>query len=107
MPRPIGNKADLIGIGPVVVPRRMPIEHGTDLANEINVPSLGGRTDVVSLSRPSLPRYRQQRARMVFHMDPIANVFAPSVDRNRAVAECRADHGGDELLQKLVWPVIV
>jgi len=44
---------------------------------------------------------------MILHMDPIANVFAASINRNWSVPERRAYHSGDELFGKLIRSVII
>ena len=107
MSRPVSDERDLIGIGTVVAPWRMPIELGADLANEVDVATLTSCANVVPLPRSSSLPYSQQRAGMILHVDPIADVVAAAVNRNWSVPERCADHRRYELFRKSIRPVII
>ena len=44
---------------------------------------------------------------MIFHIEPVADVFAFAIDGNGLAAECLEDDHRDELFRELKGPVIV
>src|SRR5439155_15673017 len=93
MSRSVGDKGDLIAIGAAVTAWRVAIEQSANLPNEVDVAALRSGPDIVCLPRLPLSCHRQQRARMIFHVDPVANVFASSIDWNWSIAKRAADNG--------------
>src|ERR1700740_2468219 len=63
--------------------------------------------DVVGLADFASLKNRENCAAIVFHVQPVALLFAVTVDRKRFVIERICDHQRQEFFGELVWAVIV
>src|SRR5262249_37246228 len=63
--------------------------------------------DVLHLPRPALAEHGQDRAAVVVHVDPVADVAAVAVDRNGLAAHGVGQGQRDQLLGKLARAVVV
>src|SRR5467141_858065 len=63
--------------------------------------------DVVDLADFASFENRENSAAIVFHVQPVALLFAVTVDRKGFVIERICDHQRQELFGELVWAVIV
>src|SRR5713226_4361344 len=64
-------------------------------------------SDIINLADFSLFKHGENPTAVIFHMQPIALLFAVAVDRQRLVVEGICDHQWDKFLWELVWPVVV
>ena len=95
-----------------------PVDHELDLilgdlqnaehhAHDLQVRGRLPKSDVVDFAGPACIEYSVQRPAVVFHKDPVAFVEAVAVDGKLLAFERISDHEREELLRKLVGPVIV
>ncbi len=63
--------------------------------------------DVVDLAYPSGFEHPADGAAMVFHIQPVADLLAVTVYRQRLARESINDHQRDELLRKMVGAIVV
>src|SRR6266571_5398848 len=64
-------------------------------------------TDVVGLAGPALLQHAPKRRGVIQDEQPIADVQAIAVDRNRLALDEFLDNHGNEFLRELIWAVIV
>src|SRR5690348_16020625 len=98
MTRPVDHELDLIVGDP---------ENAEQRAHDLQVRGRLPKSDVVDFAGPPRFEYSVQRPAVVFDEYPIAFVEAVSVDRKLLAFERISDHEREELLRKLVRPVIV
>ena len=106
MPRPVGHEGDQVGIGPGR-PRPQAVETGADRLDHGQVGPLVEPADVVGASRRPPLEHDLQRARVVLHVQPVADLVALAVDRQRLARERLDDHQRDQLLREVVGAVVV
>jgi len=63
--------------------------------------------DVVNLANPAVGSHHVNRLAVVFHIQPVAHLHAVAVDRQLLVVAGIVDHQRNQLLRKLVRPVVV
>ena len=83
------------------------VEECADRPDDLEIRLFVVSAHVVALARASFVKDDVDRAAMVAHPEPVAYVFARSVDGNGLVRETLADHRGDELLVVLPGTVVV
>src|SRR5213079_1633195 len=98
MTRAVDHELDLI-VGDFQNPEQ--------LAHDLQVGSRLPQSDIVDFARSPSVEYSVQRPAVVFHEDPVAFVEAVAVDGKLLAFERISDHEREELLRKLVRPVIV
>src|SRR6266702_5570769 len=98
MTRPVDHELDLI-VGD--------LENAEQLAHDLQVGSRLPKSDVVDFAGSPSVEYQVQRPTVVLHKDPVAFVEAVAVDGKLLAFERISDHEREELLRKLVGPVIV
>src|SRR3989454_5859613 len=98
MTRPVDHELDLI-VGD--------LENAEQHTDALQVGGRLPKSDVVDFAGPPSVEYSVQRPAVVFHEDPVAFVEAVAVDRKLLAFERISDHEREELLRKLVRPVIV
>ncbi len=82
--RPVGHEGDQLAPGP----RRGPqlVEHVADGLDHLEVGALVAAADVVLLAEPARGQDGPQRAGVVLDVEPVADVVAAAVDRQRLPA---------------------
>src|SRR5215475_3346762 len=83
------------------------IKAAANLSDDIDVASLVSCADVVGRSRQSFLEEQRQCARVIVDEQPIADVGAVAVNRQRPPVQGIEDRQGNELFRKLVRPIIV
>ena len=64
-------------------------------------------SDIINLARFTLPYNQVDRGAMVLHMEPVADIFAFTVDRQGLVVQRVRDQQRYEFLRELIRAVIV
>ncbi len=64
-------------------------------------------TDVVSLSRFTLSHYGVKRTRMVFYIEPVADLVAFAVNRQRFTVQGVQDNQRDQFFREMIRTVVV
>jgi len=82
-------------------------EPAQDLLDDEDVLALGVAAEVVDLARLAVLHRHADALAVVGHVDPVAHVLAVAVDRQLLALERVGDHQRDQLLGKLVRPVVV
>ena len=101
----VGDEADqavVRGAG-----RVHPVQMRADGADDLQVGALVVAADVVALADPALLQHQPQGAGMVLDIEPVADVVAGAVDRQRLARQTLEDHQRDQLLREMVGAVIV
>jgi hypothetical protein len=107
MSRPVGHKTNEGSPGSAVEKAQALIQDITDEVNEIKVFLLAIASDVVAFSWNPLFQNDPESRAMVVHVEPVTDVSAVPVDRQFQTFHGIVDHERDELLGKLVRPVVV
>ena len=87
--------------------RQQPVEAIADRADDLHIGAFVVAADVVLAAGPAQPKNVMERAGMVLDMEPIADLQAVAVDRDRLTFERVEDRERDQLLRKVIRPVIV
>ena len=82
-------------------------DQGQDAPGEVDVRHLVAATDVVGLPGAATLEQEVHGPAMVVHVQPVAHVEAVAVERHRDVVDGVGHEQGDDLLRKLVGPVVV
>ena len=80
------------------------LDHPLD---HLDVLALVGAADVVGLAGPALHQHRVDAAAEVLDVEPVADLLAVAVDRQRVAVERVQDHQRDQLLRVLARAVVV
>src|SRR3990172_12989965 len=89
------------------------IQHQTDFFYKVNVFPLAARAYVIDCIRhrkrgfhASLKRHVKSPY-VVFHMEPVTDVFSLAVDGKRLAFKGIEYHKGDELFRHLIWALVI
>ena len=104
---PVGHKGDQPVMRPMRRVREHLVEQPADRMHDIQIAALGIAADIIGLAGGALGHDRVQGAGMILDIEPIANVVARSVDRDRLAVQCLQDRERDQLFGEVVGPVIV
>src|SRR5262249_13370123 len=105
--RPVLDEADELGMRAVRRLRQLLGENGADLPPQVDVAALGAAADIVGLADSAATQHKLESASVVLDEEPVADIGAGTVDRQRLALDGVEDDERDELLGKLVGPVIV
>lgn len=83
------------------------IQQRAEGVDNVDVGALVVAADVVALADVALLERRDDSAAVVLNIEPVADLLAVAVDRQRLALKGVRDHERDELLWKLIWPVVV
>ena len=83
------------------------IENGADGAHDINIFALVVATDIVGLTALTFGRHFIERAGVIFHIQPVADLFAVAVDRQRFPGEGIEDSQRNEFFREVIRAVVV
>lgn len=83
------------------------VEQGAELVDEIEIAHLGAAADAVGLARFAPFEDDAQRAGVIVDMQPVADVAAVAVDRQRLATQRVVNDPGDQLLRQLPRAVVV
>src|SRR5579871_1976537 len=78
-----------------------------DAVHNLEVRALVAAADIVLLARTTVGQRDQQAGAVILDVQPVADVTAVAVDRKRPLVDRVEDHQRDQLLGKLVRPVVV
>ena len=106
MSRTVGDVGDELLRSPLGTPQQA-VGDPDDDPYEVDVAPFVESPDVVGLAVAAPVEDRVDGPGMVLDIEPVADVFAPAVDRQRLVVTDVVDEQRDELLGKLVGPVVV
>src|SRR5215831_12324676 len=81
MPRPVGDKGDQRFVR--AADRAQTVENGADSKHDVDVASLVPAADIILLADPAAGDEEIERARMILDIEPVANVRAGAIDRQR------------------------
>ena len=105
MARPVCHIGDQVPAG--CVGRAQLVHQVADALDNFQIGALIETADIVFLSQLPLFRDQHEGAGMVVHIQPVTDVLAGAVDRQRQPVQRIQDHQRDQFLRKLVGPVIV
>lgn len=103
---PIGDEADQVATRAGRA-RRDHIDQIADALHHTEIGAFAARANVVSLADPAVLERQCQRLRVVSDMEPVADIAAIAIDRQRLVRQSANDRVRDQLLRKMIRPVIV
>src|SRR5216683_5055284 len=83
------------------------VEQPANSVNHVEVSRFGARPDQIRLADAASCNDPPQCRHMVVDMQPVADVRALAVDRQRLASYCIEHHQGNELLRKLIGAVII
>ena len=75
--------------------------------HDVEIGFLVPAADVVHLAQPALGQHRADRAAMILDVQPVADLLAVAVHRQRLARERVDDHQRDQLLGKMIGAVVV
>jgi len=103
----VGDEFDQPVMGRVPRSPQVLVEDRADHLHQLQVGALCASSDIVGLAGPAVARNKQQRVRVIFHMQPVANVVALAVDRNGFALKRVDDDHRDQFFRKLIGAVII
>src|SRR6185437_13351000 len=74
---------------------------------ELLIRQLPAPADVVKLTRPALLHDQLDAAAVIGHEQPVADVLPLAVERYLLAIQQIRDEQRDNLLRKMIWPVVV
>ncbi len=83
------------------------VEEPANQPGDVQVRPFVAAADIVRLARLAAANHRVDAPAVVLDVEPVADVAAVAVDRNRLLQQAGADHGGDEFLAVLPGTVVV
>ncbi len=107
MPRPVRNRADQLRMRPMRRRRHQLIEQRADRVHHLAVGALIASAHVVRLADPPALEHRPQRAAVVRHIQPVPHLQPVAVHRQRLARQRIRNHQRDQLLGKLIRPIVV
>ena len=107
MAGPVAHELDEIRVRSMPFPARRVVKQLTHRPDDVDVRHLAIAADVVSLSGPAILEHPLQRVAMIVNVQPVTNIAAVAVNRQRFAAHTVQDQYGDQLFGKLVRSVIV
>ncbi|MNT67991.1 hypothetical protein D3C72_2061850 [compost metagenome] len=105
MARAVGHIGDLITIGLCFWHHL--IEQIADGVYHLKVLLLVVPTDVVGLTHYPRGDHCIQCTGMVFHIEPVTDLVALAIDRQRLAIQGIEDHQRDQLLGEVAWAVVI
>ena len=105
MSGPVGNERDELAAR--AIGGHQPVEGVADRFDDLKVGPLVASAHIVGLAEASLRCNHGQRAGMVLDIEPVPDVVALAIDRQRFAFERVQDHQRDQLFGEMVGPVIV
>jgi len=105
MARAVGDEGDQVTV--VGVLRYQFLEQVADGLYDFQVGLFVVAADVVGFTQLALLGNKNQGAGVVFHVEPVPDLLAVAVHRQRFARQSVENHQRDELFRKMVWPVIV
>src|SRR5712691_7154941 len=104
---PVGDKADEARVRPMGRGWRELVEEAADLGHDLEVGALAVTADVVALARPPANEDGMQRAGVILDIEPVADIVALAVDRDRLTRQRLQDRERDQLFREMIGAVIV
>src|SRR5690606_32697093 len=104
---PILNKDDLGLIGSAICSRAQSIQVLADQLHDIDIGFLVPAPDIVSLTDLTSLQDAPDRAAMITDKQPVTNLLAITIDRQRFPSQRIDDHKRNQLLRKMIWPIII
>src|SRR5258708_46738 len=104
---PVPHESDLLPIGFVVAARLALVQDVTDEMHHLKVRLLVRRANIVGLARPASLQHAPDCSAVVRNIEPVTNVLAVAVDRQRFSGESAANDKRDQFLRELIRAVIV
>ncbi|MNE23205.1 hypothetical protein D3C80_1164490 [compost metagenome] len=105
MSRTIRNIGDLVAIGTFF--RHNFIQQVTNSMDHIKVLLLVMATDIVSLTRLTLSDDGVQCAGMIFNIQPVADLIAFAINRQRFTVQGIQNNQRDQLLREVIRAIVV
>src|SRR5262249_23222587 len=87
VPRPIFHEGNLLSIRLAVTPRLAPVQDVAEVTHHFKIRFLAGRPDIVHLARAPSLQHAPDCGTMVRDVQPVTNVLAIAVDRQRLPGE--------------------
>ncbi|KVK77358.1 hypothetical protein WS90_22390 [Burkholderia cepacia] len=107
MARSILYIADLGRIRLAVIARLQLIEDRADRMHNFDVPFLVPATNVISLAERTIGENGANCRAVIFDVEPVTNLLAIAIDRQRLARERIQDDQRNQLLGKMVWTIVV
>ena len=107
MARTIGHEGDLLFIGGPVAARALVIKDRTECFDQLKVGALILAAHIIAAPVFTLLQHQQQRIGVIFHIEPVANVGAIAIDRQRLTGERIQNHHRNELFREVKGSVVV
>src|SRR5690242_230684 len=92
MSRPVRHKSDLLAVGSAVLRRADPVEDVTNRPHDILVGLFRFPADAVALERRGMFQNVHDRRAMILDIDPIPDMFAVAINRQRLAIQRVEDH---------------
>ncbi len=83
------------------------VENAQEGTHDVQILPFSLAPDVVDLSQTSSLQHFPEGHDVIDHEEPVPNIATIAVDGEGLVAERARDHQWDQLLRKLVWPIVV
>ncbi len=103
----VGHIGDLLSVALAVGAGAQLVEQGAHGVDDLDVGLLVPAAHVVGLTQTAAFEHAADGAAMVFHVQPVANLHAIAVHRQRLARQGVDDHQRDELLGEVVRAVVV
>ena len=103
----IGDMRDEPRAAPPFIPGGKFVDRATDCLDDFQIGAFAVATDVVDLTHPSPLEHEPDCAAVVGHIQPVPDLPAVAVDRQRLALQTVEDHQRDQLFRKLMRAVVV
>ena len=101
---PVGHVGDLCGVAFTVGARCLRVEQRADAPDDVEVGPLVDAADIVGLTGATALEHRPDGGGVVLHVEPVADLLAVAVDRERLAVEGVEDDQRDEFSGKWYGP---
>lgn len=104
---PVGHVSDLARVRRAVGARRLSIEQGANLPDDLEVRLFVQPTNVVGFTYATALQHEPDRRGVILNIEPVADLPAIAVDGKRFALKGVEDHQWDQLLGEMIGTVVV
>src|ERR1019366_5587169 len=101
------DESDELAVGNGGVVRAQFVQQLANGADNLQVLFFASPPDVVGFSDAAVGEHGANGAAVIFDVEPVANVFAVTIHRERLAGACVQDHERDQFFGKLVGSVVI
>ncbi len=103
----VGNIGDERAMGADIGVGRELVHQVANGVNHVNIAAFIDPADIIAFAEPALFHHQQQSLGVIIDEQPVANIRALAIDRQRVAFQGVEDHQRDQFFREMIWPVII